>query len=79
MFRSIKEAVDAYKKELANYKVFSDQIIKKYPADWNVQMYDEPDRSDILHRAAVIAGMEKALGLTREEVLQFSREAGFPV
>ncbi len=79
MFETIAQGLEIYKKELAEYKAWSDQLKEAYGEEAMKNWFAILGTSDYKKLSAWnarITGMEHALGLTKEEVANLCREAG---
>lgn len=75
--KSSEKALDIYKKELEDYKNWSDEKKKFYGKNTSpIESWDTHDYNKITNWNSCIAAMEKVLGLTEEEVKKYCTEIG---
>lgn len=83
MFETIAQGLEKYKLELAEYKVFSDQLYADYlrlhgrmsDIDLFISLSTQDERQ-LTEWNKKITGMEEALGLTKPEVDQICLQVG---
>ncbi len=76
MFGTIQQVLEAYEAELTKYRGWTEKLKAEYAPDTQFMAYNEQDYRRILEWNAELKGMEKALGLDKEEVKRISKKVG---
>lgn len=79
MFPAIQQGVGVYKRELREYKEFVDGLKKVYgnlSAGEAMGKLGNSDWKTLTEWNRIISGMEKVLGLTKDEAKEIAKEIG---
>ncbi|MCP6719787.1 MAG: hypothetical protein KJI72_00470 [Patescibacteria group bacterium] len=81
MFRTIKEGLGVYKRELGRYRCWLYRLRSDFPrlfrsGRFGVLELDDADRERYTHWNAKLRGMILSLGLTKKEVIMINEEVG---